>query len=64
MVPDARSQTPRTEGAADINIKARLEAEGAESADNDRFFDRGVENKGVCARKRMHADWVMTVERL
>jgi len=59
MVADARCQTSRAEGTADINVKARFEADGAKFADSDRFLSRGVENKGVCAGKWMNTNGII-----
>ena len=54
MVLNASFQTARAESTADICVKTGFEEEGAEFADGDRFFNRRVEDQGVCAGQRMH----------
>ena len=54
MVSEARCQTTRTEGTADIDIKAGLEEKGAEIADLDRFFNGSGEDQGICAGQRVN----------
>ena len=54
MVSYARCQTAGAEGAADIDIKAGFDKEGAKLADVDRFFNGGRKNQAIGAGKRVH----------
>ena len=54
MVFEAGLQTTRTEGTADIYVKAGFKEEGAESADGDRFFYGASKNQAIGAGKRVH----------
>jgi len=54
MVRDAGFQSSRPERAADINIEAGFELEGAELADYNRSLLQSREDECICAGKWVH----------